>query len=110
MTFRIDGRPVYALVVEPRGTVHLDRYERVCSRECISRAIEQDRRRALAWEKVLQRARDEWEEIKGQPNLRPVEPHLFAMVSFTVRVTSHAEITRREQERATLQFLRGGKG
>lgn len=38
-------------------------------------------------------------------------PHRYAdNGSYKVRVMSHAEMERREQERATLQFLRGGKG
>jgi hypothetical protein len=79
--------------------IHLFSYERQCSRECISRAIETGRREELAREDAMRRARE-------HPT---TEPHPFVMTEWITRAASVAERERKDQERATLQFLRGGR-
>lgn len=57
-------------------------------------------------------AYEEWKEEKlargyGRAPRPLLHPHDFSMVSFKVRVVSHAQLEREEQEHKALRFLRG---
>ena len=81
------------------GILYLDKYEQEITPQTLARSVGEEGRKERAYLAQQERAK-----------VDEKAPHHFAMTECSVRSASHAEVARKEQEKATLQFLRGGKG